>query len=190
MSSDTSEESTRSQLVRAAVAVISSKGMRGLTLRAAAAQAGLTHGLIVRHFGTRDRLIEEAMEYAIDRSLAGSVPSGLVGTRPQLGDHLVEVGLDDGGAVAFQREVLNEALRNPRLRGLAVKMYERYESAVREQLEGMGVVDPDVVVLVGAAMDGLVRRQMDLRDLASTERAMRALDGIVRGLGVGAQRVD
>lgn len=177
---------TREQLLRGAISVISAKGLRGLTLRAAAAEAGLTHGMIVHHFGTRERLVEAAMEFAAERSLSGAVPVAATSERPSLGDHVVEVGNDTEGAVAFQREVLNEAMRNPRLRPLAEQMYTQYESVVRAQLEAQGVFDPDAAILVGAAMDGLVRRQMDIGDAGATERAVALLGQIVTMLRVGA----
>jgi len=178
----------RTDLIRGAIRVIADKGLRGLTLRAAAAEAGLTHGLIVHYFGTRDSLIEAAMQFAVDQSLAGTLASA-EGGAPVLGDHVVEVGVDADGTLAFQREILNEALRRPELRTLAVRMYEKYEAAVRDQLGALGVTDPDAVVLVGAAMDGLARRQMDLGDVAATERAvtlMRSLVGLLRASDASA----
>lgn len=175
---------TRTDLIRGAIRVIADKGLRGLTLRAAAAEAGLSHGMIVHHFGTRDRLIEAAMQFAVDQSLAGAVASA-DGGAPALGDHVVEVGLDADRTLAFQREILNEALRRPELRPLAVRMYEKYEAAVGRQLDALGVTDPDASVLVGAAMDGLARRQMDLGDVGATERALALLGTVVTLLRPG-----
>ncbi len=177
MENSTPVQDTRTDLIRAAIRVIAAKGLRGLTLRAAAAEAGLTHGMIVHHFGTRDSLIEAAMQYAVDQSLAGAV-SPFDGNLPALGDHVAEVGADEDGTLAFQREILNEAIRRPELRPLATRMYESYEAAVATQLAAIGVHDLDAVVLVGAAMDGLARRQMDLGDVAATERAVALLTRI------------
>ncbi len=59
----------REALLEAVIRVVSQSGLRNLTYRAAAREAGVTHGLVAHHFGSRDALIEEALELALDRSL-------------------------------------------------------------------------------------------------------------------------
>src|SRR5438132_3593131 len=51
----------RQALLDAAVQVVGRSGLRGLTYRAVAAEAGVTQGLVAHHFGSRDRLIHEAL---------------------------------------------------------------------------------------------------------------------------------
>lgn len=180
MNKDDNDATTRTKLIRGAIKVIASHGLRGLTLRAAASEAGLTHGMVRHHFGTRDNLIEAAMQYAIQNSLVGAMPAANGGAEPLLGDHVVEVALDTEGTFAFEREILNEALRRPELRPLAAQMYAQYEGAVGHQLATLGVTRTDAVVLVAAAMDGLARRQMDLGDIAATERAVALMHHLIR----------
>lgn len=48
----------REALLNAAVRVVARGGLRKLTYRAVAEEAGVTHGLVVHHFGSRDALIE------------------------------------------------------------------------------------------------------------------------------------
>lgn len=159
--------------------MIAGKGLRGLTFRSAASEAGLSHGMIRHHFGTRERLVEAATEYAISRSLAGAWATSPVGDQPRLGDHVIEVGMDNDGVMAFQREIANEGLRNPALRLLVLRVREQYESTVAAQLRDQGVNDPAAVTFVAAAMDGLVYRQMDGGDTESTERALDLMNRLV-----------
>lgn len=182
---DDAEPATRDQLIRAAIRVIGSRGLRGSTLRAIAAEAGLTHGMIVHHFGTRDNLIRAALERAIALSLTGATVGDASGEFPRLGDHIAEVAEDADGVVAFERELLNEAARNPEYRPYAVAMWERFERAIAGQLAHRGVTDPAAVIVFGAAVDGLLRRHMDLQDDASLETALAMLNGLADGLVSG-----
>ncbi|WP_442576354.1 TetR/AcrR family transcriptional regulator [Microbacterium sp. F51-2R] len=184
MSHSAAESSTREALVRAAIRVIGSRGLRGSTLRAIAADAGLTHGMIVHHFGTRANLVRAAMEYSVARSLVGAMPDTIGARRPRLGEHVREVAADPDGIVAFQREVLNEAGRDPALHSIAVEMWRQFDSAVAAQLADAGVTDSDAVILFGAAVEGLVRRQMDIGSAAGVTGALALLDRLVEQAGV------
>ena len=62
----------REALLDAAVRVVARGGLRRLTYRAVAQEAGVTHGLVVHHFGSRDALIEEALAHAVRQSLSSS----------------------------------------------------------------------------------------------------------------------
>ncbi len=62
----------RSALLAAAVHVGATRGLRHLTYRSVAAEAGVAPGLVAHHFGTRDALIEEALER---RRKAGEGPA-------------------------------------------------------------------------------------------------------------------
>src|SRR3954469_5294473 len=59
----------RAALLSAAVRVLDRDGMRGLTYRAVAQEAGVSHGLVRHHFGSRDALIHEAVLDHAERSL-------------------------------------------------------------------------------------------------------------------------
>ncbi|MBT2475823.1 TetR family transcriptional regulator [Microbacterium sp. ISL-103] len=179
--SDGVEPATRDQLIRAAIRVVGSRGLRGSTLRAIASEAGLTHGMIVHHFGTRDNLIRAALERAITVSLTGAIAEE-DGQSPRLGDHIAEVAEDADGVVAFERELLNEAARNPEYRPYAVAMWERFERAISGQLTHRGVTDPTAVIVFSAAVDGLLRRHMDLQDDDSLESALTMLNDLADGL--------
>src|SRR3712207_8439845 len=52
----------RRALLAAAVHVVATRGLRHLTYRSVAQEAGVAHGLVAHHFGTRDALLEAALE--------------------------------------------------------------------------------------------------------------------------------
>src|SRR3954452_8454336 len=62
----------RQALLDATVRVVARKGLRGLTYREVAAEAGVTYGLVSHHFGTREVLIQETLKHAFRQSLAVS----------------------------------------------------------------------------------------------------------------------
>lgn len=57
--SQTPEPPGRIQLLAAALHVLASRGAKESTVRAIAAIAGVTPGLVVHHFGTKERLLSE-----------------------------------------------------------------------------------------------------------------------------------
>lgn len=58
--------SKRDGIITAALAVIASDGVEGLTFEAVAERAGLTRGGIVYHFRTREALVEGIAEHLVD----------------------------------------------------------------------------------------------------------------------------
>lgn len=147
----------REALLRAAIKTVSKRGLRGLTYRAVAAEAGVSHGAVSHHFGSRDRLIEEALQLSAARA------AGLASLGPGRGR--IEDFLDDlPGAVAadedsyaFQFELALESRRDRALLRPVHELYELYEEAIRRELERLGV-DRDAALdrLVLAALEGLI----------------------------------
>ncbi len=62
----------RLALLQATITVVARGGLRALTYRAVAAEAGVSHSLVRHHFGTRDQLIAEALDHAVTESLRAS----------------------------------------------------------------------------------------------------------------------
>lgn len=168
---------TRDALIQSAVRVGARKGLRGLTYRAVAEDAGLAHGMIVHHFGSRDALIAAALEHTVHRTLrdAVTVPNQ---SSDEIGSHLREVAADEE-VLLFQREMVNEARRRPELQPPVRRILQEYENAVGRQLAAAGVTDPAMVVLVAAAMEGLVQRQLTVEDQPAIEGAMRSLRRLI-----------
>jgi len=60
----------RARIRNAALALIAERGFKGATLREIARQAGLSAGLVRRHFGSKDELRAACDAYALERLLA------------------------------------------------------------------------------------------------------------------------
>ncbi len=69
-----SEQARREQLLRAAYEVASREGIGGLTVRAIAAEAELSHGLVHFHFKTKDQLVRSLLEWVLATTLALHIP--------------------------------------------------------------------------------------------------------------------
>lgn len=61
-----SEDVRREQILQATFEVASREGIGGLTIRAVAAQAGLSHSLVVFYFQRKERLVHELLEWLIE----------------------------------------------------------------------------------------------------------------------------
>lgn len=165
----------REALLEAAIRVVSEKGLRNLTYRAVAAEAGVTHGLVAHHFGSRDALIEEALELALTRSLDTAPLNPESGQLEDLGRALPSMVSDDPDLQAFQFELMLESRRRPEIRPLLVKLYAHYRQASRDGLARMGIDDPAIGDLVFAALDGLSFQQVTFGDVEHTERVIERL---------------
>ncbi len=60
-----SEDVRRGQILRASFEVAAREGIGGLTLRAVAAEAGLSHSLLVFYFQRKERLVLELLEWLL-----------------------------------------------------------------------------------------------------------------------------
>ncbi|MER0241009.1 TetR family transcriptional regulator [Streptomyces sp. HSW2009] len=175
----------RVALLDAAVRVVAQGGLRKLTYRAVAEEAGVTHGLVVHHFGSRDALIEEAVNHAIRSSLRVNALDSGTGTARDFARDLgamVDAGPD---VQAFQYELLLEARRRPELMPQLRDLYEEYfEAARRELTEVLGrPVERGTSRLVFAALEGLVLHQLVFGEREVTEEALAELRVLLAGLG-------
>jgi AcrR family transcriptional regulator len=173
----------RQALLAAAVHVVGTRGLRHLTYRSVAQEAGVAHGLVAHHFGTRDALLQAALEF----SLANSVDS--ISARPGSGDldalfaGVVEMVQDNPDDQAFQYELILEARRRPELRPQVEQVYATYRQALRAELEAAGIAADDALVhLVFAAVDGLVFQQVCLDDPVAAQAGVERLRALLRPL--------
>lgn len=61
----------REAILVAALRVIARSGFAGTTLRDVASEAGVAHGLLRHHFGTREALLAAAFDFAASAEIAG-----------------------------------------------------------------------------------------------------------------------
>lgn len=168
--------SGRAALLRATIVVVAAGGLRALTYRAVAAEAGVSHGLVRHHFGSRDQLIAEAMEFAIDESLRGSNMLSSALTAAEFAAGIESLADREAGIQSFQYELLLESRRRPELRPLAEQHYRAYREAISRQLARLGVDDAELTELIWFALDGIVFKQLvSPEDVAPALRRIRAL---------------
>lgn len=154
------EPAGRIALLRATIVVVAAGGLRALTYRAVALEAGVSHGLVRHHFGTRDQLIAEAMEYAIGESLAGSSMVEALSSPEQFAAGIESLADRESEMQSFQYELLLESRRRPEMHPLAERHYLAYREAILGQLERLGVRDTALADLIWFALDGIVFKQL------------------------------
>jgi AcrR family transcriptional regulator len=153
----------RSALLAAAVRVVAQRGLRHLTYRAVAQEAGVTHGLVTHHFGTRDALVHAALEYSLQNSITAITADPGTGRMDSLFEGLAELVQGDPGTQAFQYELILEARRRPELLPHVEAIYGAYHEALRAELELAGIESDDAFVhLIFSALEGLVFQQTAL----------------------------
>ncbi|WP_133917521.1 TetR/AcrR family transcriptional regulator [Streptomyces sp. NBC_00582] len=172
----------REALLNAAVRVVARGGLRKLTYRAVAEEAGVTHGLVVHHFGSRDALIAEALAHTIRTSLNTSALEPGTGKVADFSTGLSEMVTADPGVQAFQYELLLESRRRPELLPQLRALYDQYFEATQRELSRMLPTDADPALtrLVFAALDGLVLHQLVFGEPEVTDRAVEHLRSLLR----------
>jgi TetR/AcrR family transcriptional regulator, transcriptional repressor for nem operon len=104
--SQISKANTRARLVAAAAARFKERGVDGISLADLMQELELTHGGFYKHFGSRDELVAEALQLALDES--GQSMRGRL------------LGEDKPDIAAFVDFYLDEAHRDGRAAGCAV----------------------------------------------------------------------
>ncbi|AZP22308.1 TetR/AcrR family transcriptional regulator [Streptomyces aquilus] len=171
----------REALLKAAVRVVAQGGLRKLTYRAVAEEAGVTHGLVVHHFGSRDALIEETLAHTIRTSLSTSALEPGTGKVADFSAGLSEMVTADPDVQAFQYELLLESRRRPELLPQIRALYGQYFDATERELSRILPEDasPAMTRLVFAALEGLVLHQLVLGEPEVTEAALKELRALL-----------
>ncbi len=137
--------------------VVAAKGLRGLTFRAVAQQAGVNNTLIAHHFGSRDSLLAAALEWSLERSIRAADLTDYAADPEAFRVALVQNVLAEPDSQVFQFEMIIEASRRPELQPAVSQLYRRYVSAVAAGLERLGVpITPGLDIALFAALDGLM----------------------------------
>ena len=171
--------SGRQALLDAAIRVVSAQGLRGLTYRSVAAEAGVSHGSVRYHFGDWATLVEEALASCVERSVADAELSSDEPGFGQFASGLVSLVSANPDAQAFQYELTLEARRRPELRPVMERVNDIYRDAVQRELARNGLGDRALAELVFVTIDGLVFHQTAFGDDERTERAVAALRALL-----------
>ena len=170
----------REALLRATVTVVARGGLRALTYRAVAEEAGVAHALVWRHFGSRSGLIVAATEYTFTPTIETTGYLTGDGSPGSFGRHIPQLLVDESDVIAFQYEVMLESRRQPALREAVDQLYARYRAATSASLAAHGVeADSDLATLVFAALDGIVLQGLVLDDVVTARRSVRALQALL-----------
>jgi TetR/AcrR family transcriptional repressor of bet genes len=77
-----SQQQRREQIMRAAYAVAAAEGLERLTIRQVAATAGLSGGLVLFHFASRDDVVIELLEWLLEQTAALTISPALAQQPP------------------------------------------------------------------------------------------------------------
>lgn len=176
----------RRALLEAAVHVVATRGLRHLTYRSVAREAGVNNTLVAHHFGSRDALLEAALQLSLERSIGYTTIAPGTGDLDALFAGIVDWVAHSPDDQAFQYELTLEARRRPELRPQVERLYTSYREALANELRAGGLQhDPDLVHLVIGAVDGLIFQQLCLGGGEIYQGALDRLRGILRAAGNG-----
>jgi TetR/AcrR family transcriptional regulator, regulator of biofilm formation and stress response len=151
-------------------------GFAGLTYRAVAAEAGVTHGLVSYHFGSLEAMITEALALAADEAIRDSRMAISSGELDAFANSISTLVSEQTEAQSYQYELTFEARRRPELAGQVRALYENYYDVIEESLAALGISrDRALTRLVFAALDGLVLQQLIFGDARATDASIERL---------------
>lgn len=153
------EEVRREQILLAAFEVAGREGIGGLTVRAVAAEAGISHALVLFHFGRKERLVAELMDWVIGGTAVLHISEDIA-RFPHARDRLHALLQQEMSRLSNQPKQTRLFLefwamgaREERIRTQISAELERYRSAFRAVMEEMLLSEP--AAFAGATADGL-----------------------------------
>lgn len=168
-----SAEATRERILEAAAELISEEGIDEVRIARVANRAGVSTSLVHHYFSTREELLTDALMLAFDRAAeerfgSESEPEapGAAALAVAIEQCLPGTGPDEHEWVLWV-ELWLRAARDPELRPVAARLYERYRAWLLEVIEA-GVAagefrtdDPERVTdLALGLLDGLGLRAL------------------------------
>jgi AcrR family transcriptional regulator len=153
------EDVRREQILQAAFAVACREGIGWLTVRAVAAEARVSHALVLFHFGRKDRLIHELLDWVIAGMAVLSISED-VASFPHARDRLHALMQQEMARLSHQPQYTRLFLeywalgaRHEEIRARISAELERYRTAFRAIMEELVQAEP--TAFAGATADGL-----------------------------------
>jgi len=174
-------EDRRAAIADAAIHLVATRGLRGLTHRAVDEEAGLPPGSTSYYLRTRGALLTACVNRMLERDLArGAVaPPADVDLEELLVGMVVNLVRDRPDDLIARYELSLEASRQPELRDAIIQGGRRLRDGLADLLAALGVPDADAVAWpVAAMMDGLL---YDRVAGAGTTLSVDAFESAVRG---------
>lgn len=161
------ERDARERILEAACDLIAADGIDDVRIARVAMRAGASTALVHHYFSTREELLEQALLHSFeqvgeDRFAGDAAPAGsaLAGLALAIDECLPVPGRAERDWVLWV-ELWLRAAREPELRPLAAKLYERYREWMAAVIEA-GVKSGEFTA--PADLDGLADRAMALLD--------------------------
>lgn len=180
----------RGRLLDAALAVIDTEGMRGLTHRRLEDEAGLARGSARYHLGTNDQIIAATLGHValqetqtMEGTLAQLGRDALAGgtaSIPRMAAAMISALLENPGALRARYLLALEATRRPSLRAEIQRWRAHFIAQTEVGLTAAGLDDPHAAaVLLVATMDGLTLDAILTGRSTAPELAERAAEAIL-----------
>jgi TetR/AcrR family transcriptional regulator, transcriptional repressor of bet genes len=154
-----SEEVRREQILRAALEVAAKEGLAGLTVRAVATEAGLSHALVLFHFKRKKLLLQELLRWLLDSTSVMEVPEDIA-RFPRALDRLHALLRQEVARLSHDPRHIRVFLefwalgvREESIRSRISEKLERYRSAFRIGIEALLEAEP--ATFPGITADGL-----------------------------------
>jgi AcrR family transcriptional regulator len=152
-------EVRREQILQATFDVAAQAGLGGVTVRAVAARAGVSHALILFHFGRKEVLLHALLEWMISTTVVPRIPNdiermprALDRLHALLRQEMVRLSQQaDSTRLFFEYWALGA--RHPEIRRRIGEELERYRGAFFGIMEALVSAEPDT--FAGATPAGL-----------------------------------
>jgi TetR/AcrR family transcriptional regulator, transcriptional repressor of bet genes len=153
------EEARRRDLLAAASALVAEAGPQGATVRAIAARAGVTPGLIRHYFGTKEALLSEAYLALMDGMTETAAQAGGAGPVARLAGFVsanLRPPVVDGGNFALWAGFMQRVAGDSALSRAHEAGYLAFRDRLEALIAGCGVPEARAkAVAVNALIDGL-----------------------------------
>ena len=177
----------------AAIHLVATRGLRGLTHRAVDAEAGLPPGSTSYYLRTRNALLTACVNRMLTRDVGGmSTPDGLdVPPLELMVGMTVGLARDRPDDLIARYELSLEASRQPELRAAINEGGRQLRVLLAQLLDGLGVADPSGAAWpVAAMMDGLLYDRVagagaTLSPEAFEAGVRRSVTALIEGLRTG-----
>ena len=171
----------REALCRALVALVAREGLDKVTFRSVAREAGVTAGLASYHFGDRDTMVSEALQWAAQHSTSVAMISPDTKDIGDFASTLPSLMRDYSEEAMFSFELVLAAARRPDLSPAVRRSYDGFIAAVASSLNGFGLTqDPNLARLVFAAIDGLSLQYLIYGDVEATRAGVASLQKLLQ----------
>lgn len=166
--------SGRERIMQATTDVVLNEGLRGLTFRAVSEQAGVANSLIVHHFGTRQRLLEETLDWTLSESIGLTQLPTFLNNPEAYVSALFDLLTADMSLIVFQYQMILESRRKSVIQEPVRLLYKKYidELVGAIQMTTSTKIDEDSGRYVFATLDGLVLQYVAGVERDSIERAL------------------